>query len=117
MRLFVGAAAILLALVSCGDVAFVERVVIENTTEYTAQVEVSGVEGGWLALTTVSADETKTIQEVIDQGRSWTFRFSYGGVEVETTHERDVLARSGWRVQVPSEFERQLRSEGVEPPP
>jgi predicted secreted protein len=104
-------------LASCSDVALVDRVVIRNPTEYTARVEVRGAERGWLALTTVSADATSTVERVIDQGPSWIFRFSYGGVEVETTHQRDDLARSGWRVEVPSEFETELRSEGVEPPP
>ncbi len=105
-------------LVACGNVSFVERVAIVNETVYDASVAVSGDEGGWLGLTTVTAQDTREVREVIDQGETWTFRFSYGRHDpVELRVSRDELADSDWVVEVPVEFEENLRDEGVPPPP
>ena len=105
-------------LVACGSVSHVERIELVNETGYPANVDVRGSEGGWLNLATVSAESSKEIEQVIDQGATWTFRFSYGGhdpLEIEIT--RADLVAAGWRVEVPSELEDVLRAEDVPPPP
>ncbi len=102
----------------CDGVAFVQRVIIVNETDYSAKVEVRGESGGWFGLTTVSEQETLEVGEVIDQGSSWTFRFSYGSHHpVALTMSKKELIDAGWRVEVPEEFEENLRAEGVPPPP
>lgn len=103
---------------SCDSVAFVDRVEIVNDTEYTASVDVRGESGGWLGLTTVEADDTNEVSSVIDQGSSWTFRFTYGSHDPrELKMSKEELIDSDWRVEVPIEFEQGLRAEGVPPPP
>lgn len=117
-RSFIAVLAMPLFLASCDSVAFVDRVEIVNDTEYTANVDVRGESGGWLGLTTVEADDTKEVSSVIDQGSSWTFRFSYGSHDpLELTMTKEGLINANWRVEVPSEFEERLRAEGVPPPP
>lgn len=107
-----------LLLASCGNVAFVDRVEIVNDTEYTANVDVRGESGGWLELTTVEAEDTNEVRSVIDQGSSWRFRFTYGSHDPrELKMSKEELIDSDWRVEVPIEFEQELRAEGVLPPP
>lgn len=101
----------------CSGVRFVDKVEIANDTSYRASVDVRGRTGGWLALTTVRAGETDVVEDVIDQGDQWTFRFSYAGISVETMTSRAALADSDWRVEVPDELEESLQDEGVPPPP
>jgi hypothetical protein len=104
--------------VACDDVTFVERIVIVNETEYDTNVDVRGSSGGWLGLSMVPAHVTREVREVIDQGQSWTFRFSYGSHEpVEFGLSRKDLVEADWRVEVPDELEIILRAEGVPPPP
>ncbi|MDQ3914724.1 MAG: hypothetical protein M3323_05240 [Actinomycetota bacterium] len=89
-----------------------------NDTDYSANVEVTGEDGGWLGLGPVRAHETRAIGHVIDQGARWTFRFSYGPHDpVELEISRQELVSAGWRVEVPPELETNLRAEGVPPPP
>ncbi|MDQ3940457.1 MAG: hypothetical protein M3238_03795 [Actinomycetota bacterium] len=109
---------VLLLLGSCNDVTFVDRVIITNDTDYSATVDVRHDGGGWLGLTTVPARQTRTVEEVIDRGDSWTFRFAYGSRDpLLIEMSRDQLIDAGWRVEVPLEFEENLRDEGVLPPP
>lgn len=107
----------LLVFVACSDVQFVDRVEVENPTDYDARVEVRGDDDGWVALATVTAKETKAVGYVIDQGPAWIFRFSYAGHQVEAAYERSALVEAGWRVEVPPAFEEELGSAGVQPPP
>jgi hypothetical protein len=110
--------AALLVLPACDAVTFVERIILVNDTEYSADADVRGESGGWLDLTTVEARETGEIREVIDQGSRWTFRFSYAHYDpVEVTVNKKDLIEAGWRVEVPIELEENLRAAGVPPPP
>ena len=107
-----------LLLAACDNVQFVEHVVLVNETDYPANIDVKGDRGGWLGLTMVSADETREVREVIHQGSSWTFRFRYATFEpVELTLTEEELIDADWSVEVPVEFEENLRAEGVVPPP
>lgn len=110
--------ALLLPLFACDSADFVERVVLVNEIDYPANVDLRGDGGGWLGLSTVPAHQTREIERVIDQGDTWTFRFSYGEREpVEVEISRKELVDAGWRVEVPEELERILRDEGVPLPP
>lgn len=114
-RLLLGA---LFLLPTCDAAGVVERVVLINEIDYSANVDVRGDGDAWLGLTTVPAHQTREVQQVVDQGDRWTFRFAYGpheGVEVELT--RDELVDAEWQVEVPAELEVNLREEGVLPPP
>ena len=109
---------LLLLSAACNDVSFVDRVVLVNDTDYHANVAARGSSGGWLSLATVSAGETREVEEVIDQGEVWTFRFwsgSHDPVELEVSKKELVAAN--WEVRVPTELEENLRDEGVPPPP
>ena len=107
-----------LLLFACDGVSFVERVVLVNEVDYPANVDVRGDDGGWLGLSTVPAHQTREIKQLIDQGDTWTFRFSYGKHEsVVMEIAREELMDAGWRVEVPDELERILHDEGVPLPP
>lgn len=104
-------------LAACDGVQFVDRVILVNRTDYPANVGLRDETGGSLGLATVPAESTREIREVIDQGTTWTFRFSYGGHEpLEVTLTKRELIAADWRVEVPLEFEQQLRQKGVIPP-
>jgi hypothetical protein len=104
---------------ACSQVAFVDEVTIVNDTAYSANVDVTGgARDGWLGLTTVGPESTRTVGEVIDQGDTWIFRFDYVGMHVEELEvSRRDLERNEWRVSVPESFEDRLRDTGVPPPP
>ena len=103
---------------ACDAITFVERIILVNDTEYSADVDVRGEGGGWLGLTTVEAHETREVRDVIDQGSRWTFRFLYAHYDpVELTVGKEELVDAGWRVEVPVELEENLRAAGVPPPP
>jgi hypothetical protein len=104
---------------ACSDVSFVDGVTIVNDTEYSAKVDVTGRDGGgWLELTVVRPESSRTVGDVIDQGAVWIFRFDYVGKhqeEVEISHRE--LEQNDWTVEVPQSFEQRLRDLGVPPPP
>ncbi len=103
----------------CSNVAFVDQVTIVNDTGYSADVEVSGrTRDRWLGLATVGAESTHTVEQVIDQGEVWIFRFDYVGKHQEEVEiPRRELEREGWTIRVPQTFEQRLRELGVPPPP
>jgi hypothetical protein len=112
---------VLLAMVlcaACSGGSFVDRIVIDNPTAFTANVDVVGAErDGWLGLTTVDAHTDSSVEDVYDQGGTWIFRFTYASYSEELTLSRLELVRRDWRVEVPASFEAALRDRGVSPPP
>jgi hypothetical protein len=119
-KAWVGLSIVVLAFAcpGCSDVGFVDRIVIDNPTDFTANVDVtSGARDGWIGLTTVAGGSQATVQEVIDQGSAWIFRFSYAHHDEELRVSRVELVRSDWRVEVPESFAAALRARGVVPPP
>jgi hypothetical protein len=95
---------------------FVDRLVVENPTRFDVDVDVAGTDGRVLELTQVLAGRTKTVRDVIDQGRSWTVTFSYAGTEAGAVEiDRARLEDDGWRIEVPAEVEQELESAGYEP--
>ena len=109
----------LLAGTACSDAFFVDEVTIVNDTEYLANVDVTDKPGdGWLPLTVVEPQSTTAVEEVIDQGEVWIFRFDYiGKYEEEVEMSRRELEESDWTVEVPQSFEQRLLDLGVPPPP
>ena len=96
------------------DVSYV-RITIENPLPYLINVEVTGVRrDGWFDLGAVGREQTKVVQEVVDQGDKWVFRFSYGGVEGgELLMGRHDLANAGWKITVPAAVADRLRDAGL----
>ena len=121
MKRFVVAlgACVLLGGAACSDASFVDELTVINDTEYSANVDVTGKErDGWLGLTLVQPQSTTTVEDVIDQGGVWIFRFDYAGkYEQEMEISRRELARNDWTVEVPQSFKDRLRDLDVPPPP
>lgn len=115
-------AAVALAIAAAGPArspAFVPRVEVVNPTPYEVSVDVQGGPGdGWVALGYVDQGATTAVQEVLDQGRRWTFRFRAQGREGgRLTVTRAALERADWRVDIPREVETRLQKAGAPPSP
>lgn len=96
---------------------FVDELSIENPTDHPVKVQARGEEAeGWLTVATVPAGRTHRAGQILDQGQTWTFRFSRQEVAVERTYQRDELEGQGWQVTVPDELQERLRGEGVPAP-
>jgi hypothetical protein len=95
----------------------VDGVTIVNPHAWSVEVSVTGREGdGWTGVGTVGREQTQTFEEVMDQGRSWIFRFSYGGVDGgELVVSRGQLERARWTITVPEVFSARMRAAGIEP--
>jgi hypothetical protein len=104
---------------ACSEVSLDDKVTIVNDTEYSADVDVTSRDGGgWLGLTLVRPESSRTVGEVIDQGAVWVFRFDYIGKHQEEVEiSRRELEQNDWTVEVPQSFEQRLRDLGVPPPP
>ena len=121
MKRFVAAVGTCLLLegAACSSVSFVDEVTIVNDTEYSANIDVTGkARDGWLLLTTVEPHSTTAVEEVIDQGEKWTFRFDYvGKYDQEVEISRRELEQDDWTIEVPQSFEQRLRDLNFSPPP
>lgn len=104
---------------ACSDASFVNTVAFVNPTDYPAHVEVSDASRQrWLGLGIAQRDKETVVEDVIDQGEVWVFRFTYAGEhEEELEMSRSELIDVGWEVVVPQSFEDSLRRLGVKPPP
>jgi hypothetical protein len=92
-------------------------VVLDNPHEFDLAVDVSAEPGGPIVpLGAAEHDERTVIDEVIDAGAVWVFRFSYAGFDAgEVVMRRTALERAGWQVQVPDSVAAQLRAAGFGP--
>jgi hypothetical protein len=97
----------------------VKRVAITNNTDYTMGIAISGPgQDNWMDLGWATHNQVTVFEQVVDQGKTWTFRVSaqgHDGGEFSVT--RNDLVRSGWRVTIPTSVETQLRTAGVTPDP
>jgi hypothetical protein len=118
-RLVAGVSTIILVLGACSSVSFVDELSIINDTDYSANVEVTdGDRDGWLRLNSLEPNSTIVIEDVIDQGEVWIFRFDYlGRYRVEMEVPSSELAQNDWSIEVPQSFEQDLRDMGLPPPP
>ena len=96
------------------DVSYV-RITIENPLPYLVNVDVTGARrDGWFDLGSIGRQRTRMVEQVVDQGDEWVFRFSYGGVQAgEMVMAGDELAKEGWRITVPPAVADRLREAGL----
>ncbi|HEV3402359.1 MAG TPA: hypothetical protein VG078_11110 [Acidimicrobiales bacterium] len=96
---------------------FVSELTVTNPLVYKINVEVKAPgREGWSLLGTIPRETTKTLEQIVDQGPQWLFRFSYGGeVGGEIAISRTELRAKDWRVTVPLEVGDRLRQAGVQP--
>jgi hypothetical protein len=98
--------------------ATVDTITITNPTDYDIGIEVRGSDGGWMPMRTAHRDSTTTTRSIIDQGHTWTFRFSAQGHRAgEMDITRDALKAAGWVIEIPASTEETLREAGTSPPP
>jgi hypothetical protein len=118
-RLLAAAGVSALLIGGCSSVAVVDHVKIVNDTDYSANVDLTNTtRDGWLSLTVVEAHSTRRVNEVIDQGEIWVFRFDYVGKHHEEVElSRAELERNEWTIVVPQSFEQRLRDLEIPPPP
>ncbi len=97
--------------------SFVDRLTVVNPHAWSVEVDTTGPgDEGVVGLATVGRERAQTVEEVMDQGREWIFRFSYGGADGgELVASRAELERSGWRITVPEEFPARMREAKMEP--
>ncbi len=97
----------------------VARITFVNPTEYDLDVDVTDAErGGWLAVGTAHKNQSTTVEDTIDQGEVWIFRFSGQGQDAgELRISRSQLERDRWTVQIPAQISETLRAKGAPAPP
>ena len=95
----------------------VDRLTMVNPHPYQLNVGVSDARGeSQLLVGVVRRNRTAAYEEVIDQGPTWRFRFSYAGVEAgDLVVTRATLQQDRWRVTVPDLVAQRLEDEGLEP--
>ena len=93
---------------------FVRRITVANPTAYGVEVDVaSPKQDGWLVLGGFAPQSSRMLNQVIDQGRNWVFRFTYGGDNVgQIALSRTELQRTNWRVTIPPELGDRLAAAG-----
>jgi hypothetical protein len=94
--------------------AHVERLTVDNPTEWRVNVDVSDEEaGGWVGLGSVDRGHRYTFAGVLDQGETWIFTFRYAGQHAELRLSRHQLEQAGWQVTVPADLARRLQAAAV----
>jgi hypothetical protein len=97
---------------------FVDRITVANPNAFDVDVDVAGSDGRLLDLKYVTAGKTAVVHDVIDQGDTWTFHFSFGGTDAGTLRvDRATLANTGWSVEIPKEVQTRLEAAGHESAP
>jgi hypothetical protein len=107
-----------LLLAACsGPPPTVDRITVVNPTDYELDLHVTGrARERWLPVAIVGARSEDFVEEVIDQGDVWIFRFLHWGDPVEEISlSRAELERNGWRVEIPDELGGRLQGLGRPP--
>ncbi len=118
---------VVLLVVVAGVIAprvFVDRPTVDHisfvdSTVYAIDVEVTGARrDGWLPLVRAERGTTTLVEDVIEQGDVWIFRFQSQGREAgELRLDRDELIRAGWTVRIPTSVGERLALSGAPPTP
>ena len=97
----------------------VRPLTIENPTAYALDVEVrAAADSAWTSAGFVPQRSTAVVEEVVDQGAVWVFRFdSQGRSGGELQMTRSELEDAGWRVTVPADVGKRLAESGAPPTP
>ena len=86
---------------------------VDNRADLALKVDAVDGGGATQGLGTARARALTQVEEVVDQGRTWTFVAAYGGREVfRQSLTRDELAAQGWTVQVPATVTSDLERAG-----
>lgn len=95
--------------------AFVSRLTVANPTGYSIEVDVTTPQrDGWLGLGGFPPETTRAADQVLDEGGSWVFRFSYAGQDVgQMAMSRDELKQAHWQMTIPAELGDRLAAAGV----
>jgi len=94
---------------------FIERIFIENPTDYHLSIEVTGVDrDGWVPVSTARRNATTVGEEILDVGEVWIFRFAAQGEQAgELRLTRTELERADWLVRIPARVGDELRAKGA----
>ena len=78
--------------------------VVANESAADVTIVVDGADGGpILPVATIDAGEERTVEEVLDQGRSWVLTFRVAGEDAgQLEVSRSDLAGDGFRIVVPA---------------
>jgi hypothetical protein len=97
----------------------VDRLSFINPTVYDLHVDATdGARQGWVPLGTARRGETTAVEEVLDQGDAWIFRFSGQGEQGgELRLRREQLEGDGWKVVIPERTGAELQAKGAPPSP
>lgn len=97
----------------------VHRVTIRNDTPYDLDVDAtSGSHDGWTPVGIALAHSSTDVNDVIDHGGVWIFRFSGQGHDGgEVTVTRSDLAASNWQLIVPASVGDRMSAAGAAPTP
>jgi hypothetical protein len=97
----------------------VDRITIENPTDYDITVDVSNREGRyWMSAGTLRRRSTEDLEQIIDQGEAWILRFRAQGEEGgQLRLTRDELRAARWRIRVPDSVIEELQAKGALVPP
>ena len=100
------------------DPAFVDRISLENRSDYDVGIEVAGDDERWLPLGVAIQRCTTSFDLVIDQGPNWRIQFQAQGTPGgRVTVTREDLERTNWTFQIPSSVEAELKSRHAPLPP
>jgi hypothetical protein len=97
--------------------AVVERLVVENQTEFDLQAYVvDRTEDALVPLEIVSPSSRTSLRDVIDVGPAWTIVLIRSGEEVgRVGYAREELAATDWTVVIPESLNERLIELGHEP--
>ena len=93
---------------------FVRRVTVTNATSYGIDVQVTNPQrDGWIDLGGYPPLTTRAVDQVVDQGPNWVFRFTYGGDDIgQIAMTKAELKRANWQVTIPAELGERLVAVG-----
>ena len=94
-------------------------ITIDNPSDYAVTVEASGPgPDGWVGIAVVPAQGSAVASEVIDQGSTWSLRFTSQARRFEDFEvTRQQLADNDWHYALPADISDQLTEAGVPPSP
>ena len=97
----------------------VDGLTLTNPTAYDLKVEASGAPGhGWLPIGIVEHGESVIVDDVIDQGETWRFRFTgQSRAAGQVVRARSALVAADWHLTVPEAIGDELARLGAPPSP
>lgn len=119
----VAAAALLLVLVGAGFLvrtpATVDQVVLRNRTSFDLNVDVRSASSPERVLLGVAQPNSSTVVSSIpDEGDTWIFTFSRGGVVAGVERVgRSMLSSHGWQLDIPPSVTDTLTTQAQTPSP